>query len=86
MQAIDQASRGPLGSLEVLFRGMFGFKTGKLTLVGAFLTILALAADPFAQQILKFPSRTVPAQNGTAEVQTAIEYYSPGEMYDFPNE
>lgn len=86
MQVIDQASRGPIGSLEVLLRGIFGFKTGKLTLIGAFLTVLALAVDPFAQQIMKFPSRTVSAQNGTAEVQSAIEFYSPqslfgGELY-----
>lgn len=51
MHAIDQASRGPQGSLEMLLRGICGSKTGSLTYVGASLTVLALAVDPFAQQI-----------------------------------
>ncbi|OQE35466.1 hypothetical protein PENCOP_c013G05881 [Penicillium coprophilum] len=76
LQAIDQASRGPWGSLEVLLRGLCGSKMGSLTYVGAFLTVLALAVDPFAQQILTFPSRTVPALNATALIQSAHEYYS----------
>ena len=76
MQVLDQASRGPWGSLEVLLRGIFGSKTGILTYVGASLTILALAVDPFAQQILTFPSRTVPALNATAFTQTSHSWYS----------
>lgn len=82
MQVIDQASRGPWGSLEVLLRGIFGSKTGILTYVGASLTILALAVDPFAQQILTFPQRTVPALNATASIQTSKHWYS-GEGSDF---
>ncbi|KAJ5165664.1 uncharacterized protein N7500_007494 [Penicillium coprophilum] len=76
LQAIDQASRGPWGSLEVLLRGLCGSRMGSLTYVGAFLTVLALAVDPFAQQILTFPSRTVPALNATALIQSAHQYYS----------
>ncbi|KAJ5531302.1 hypothetical protein N7527_004695 [Penicillium freii] len=71
MQVIDQASRGPWGSLEVLLRGIFGSKTGSLTYVGASLTVLALTVDPFAQQILTFPPRTVTTQNATVFVQTS---------------
>lgn len=76
MQAIDQASRGPWGSMEVLLRGLSGSKTGSLTYVGAFLTVLALAVDPFAQQILKFPSRTVTALNATAFTQASQQWSS----------
>ncbi|CAI7592927.1 unnamed protein product [Penicillium pancosmium] len=76
MQAIDQASRGPWGSLEILLRGIFGSRTGSLTYIGASLTVLALAVDPFAQQILTFPSRTVPVQYATAFIQSAHQYYS----------
>lgn len=76
MQVIDQASRGPWGSLEVLLRGVFGSRTGSLTYIGASLTVLALAVDPFAQQILTFPSRTVPALNATAFTQTSQHWYS----------
>ncbi|KAL4791706.1 hypothetical protein BDV19DRAFT_381429 [Aspergillus venezuelensis] len=70
-RSLDQASRGPWGSLEVLLRGIFGSKTGILTYFGASLTILALAADPVAQQILTFPSRTVSARNATAFTHTS---------------
>lgn len=76
MQVIDQASRGLWGSLEVLLRGIFGSRTGSLTYIGASLTVLALAVDPFAQQILMFPSRTVPALNVTAFTQTSQQWYS----------
>lgn len=75
MQVIDQASRGPWGSLEVLLRGIFGSKTGSLTYVGASLTVLGLAVDPFAQQILTFPSRTVAALNATAYTQTSQQWW-----------
>ena len=76
MQAIDQASRGPWGSMEILLRGICGSKTGSLTYVGASLMVLALAVDPFAQQLLTFPSRTVPALNAAAFIQSAHQYYS----------
>lgn len=78
MQVIDQASRGPWGSLEILLRGLFGSRTGSLTYIGALLTVLALAVDPFAQQILTFPSRTVPALNATAMTQTSQNWTSSG--------
>lgn len=38
------------------------------------MTILALAVDPFAQQILSFPSRKVQAFNETAFIQSAVNY------------
>ncbi|PLB40847.1 DUF3176 domain-containing protein [Aspergillus candidus] len=78
MQVIDQASRGPWGSLEILLGGIFGSRTGSLTYVGAALTVLALAVDPFAQQILTFPSRTVPALNATALTQASQNWTSMG--------
>ncbi|PKY08257.1 hypothetical protein P168DRAFT_308339 [Aspergillus campestris IBT 28561] len=78
MQVIDQASRGPWGSLEILLGGIFGSRTGSLTYIGAVITILALAVDPFAQQILTLPSRTVPALNATALTQTSQNWTSTG--------
>ncbi|KAL4912286.1 hypothetical protein BDW62DRAFT_194993 [Aspergillus aurantiobrunneus] len=78
MEVLDQASRGPWGSLEILLRGLFGSNIESLTYIGAALTVLALAVDPFAQQILAFPSRTVPALNATASTQTSQEWYSIG--------
>ncbi|ODM20211.1 hypothetical protein SI65_03264 [Aspergillus cristatus] len=46
--------------------------------MGALLMILSLAIDPFAQQILAFPSRSVLAHNETAFVQSAHSYGSTG--------
>ncbi|KAJ5202284.1 hypothetical protein N7449_004363 [Penicillium cf. viridicatum] len=76
IQVIDQASRGPWGSLEVLLRGISGSRTGSLTYVGASLTVLALVVDPFAQQILTFPSRTVPALDAASFTPTSQHWYS----------
>ncbi|RMJ26742.1 hypothetical protein PHISP_02396 [Aspergillus sp. HF37] len=70
MHVLDQASRGPCGALEALW-----VLTPSLATAGAILTILALAVDPFAQQILVYPSRRVVAANGTASVQKAQEYF-----------
>jgi hypothetical protein len=77
IQAIDQASRGPWGALDVLWRSIKVQKMNVLILVGAIITILALAVDPFAQQILTFPLRTVHDGDGTAWIQTALHYSMP---------
>ncbi|KAI9929323.1 hypothetical protein ASPWEDRAFT_28805 [Aspergillus wentii DTO 134E9] len=66
---LDQASRGPWGALEVFWR-----MKSTLPMAGAALTILAVALDPFAQQILAFPSREVQALDETAYVQRAQVY------------
>ncbi|KAL3492056.1 hypothetical protein BJX62DRAFT_236690 [Aspergillus germanicus] len=71
MQTLDQSSRGPWGSLVVLWRSIPGLQMGHLPLVGACLTILALAVGPFSQQILVFPSRVVLAPNETASILRA---------------
>ncbi|KAJ5720840.1 uncharacterized protein N7483_008774 [Penicillium malachiteum] len=76
MQAIDEASRGSFGSFQILYRVISGSKMGVLTFFGAFLTILALAVDPFAQQILTFPLRPTESVNDTASIQYAHNYSS----------
>ncbi|CAI7581216.1 unnamed protein product [Penicillium manginii] len=70
MQVLDQASRGPVGALESLWTVKPGLAT-----VGAGLMILAVAFDPFAQQILSYPSRRLEDENGTATVQSAHQYW-----------
>ncbi|KAJ5701682.1 hypothetical protein N7488_009230 [Penicillium malachiteum] len=62
IQALDQASCGPMGSLEVLWR--WRMKPGLAT-AGAFLTVLAMAVDPLAQQLLTYPNVRMTASNGT---------------------
>ncbi|KAF2466299.1 uncharacterized protein BDR25DRAFT_268730 [Lindgomyces ingoldianus] len=62
LQVFDDASRGPWGSL------VFLWKTGGTALlasVGAVLTILLLLFEPFAQQVLEFPSRLSVLKNET---------------------
>ncbi|KAJ5735627.1 uncharacterized protein N7483_000752 [Penicillium malachiteum] len=76
MQAVDQASRGPWGSLTILWGAVRGPRMDTWTLTGAFITILALAIDPFTQQILSFPSRSVVTRLETAFIQTANAYVS----------
>lgn len=66
---LDQASRGPWGAVEAFWR----IKSA-VPLAGASLVILSIALDPFAQQVLVFPSRDVPARNETAYIQKAQEY------------
>lgn len=57
MQSFDDASRGPLGSVAFIWKGRNYGSLGFLTYVGCVLTIAAVALDPFAQQIISFPSK-----------------------------
>jgi hypothetical protein len=82
IQVFDDASRGPLGALELLThlnpREVFLHRSGGAgwTFWASILTILALALDPFAQQILSFPLRTVPdlAEPLAASISTSQVY------------
>ncbi|KAJ0419625.1 hypothetical protein BJY00DRAFT_313774 [Aspergillus carlsbadensis] len=51
MQVFDNASRGPLGALTMLF----SHSQRSLVSLGAALTVLMLAFEPFIQQILSYP-------------------------------
>ena len=55
MQMFDDASRGPWGSVTLLF----STRARPLASLGALVTILALAADPFVQLVLTYPTRMV---------------------------
>ena len=55
LQIFDDASRGPLGALQLCIsrtRSSFG-------LIGAFIVLLVTAFDPFIQQLLIYPADTV---------------------------
>ncbi|KAJ5933900.1 hypothetical protein N7454_006229 [Penicillium verhagenii] len=73
LQQLDEASRGPWGSLCLI-----STTKPSLATIGSILTILAFAIDPFAQQILKFPSRTIPSGDNTAYIPRAQEYNMSG--------
>lgn len=69
LQTFDEASRGPWGALMLLVKLKREIRC--LSAIGAALTVLGLAFEPFTQQILEFPSRKVSITNGTAHVYAA---------------
>lgn len=74
LQSMDDASRGPWGSLVLLTRA----RRNRVFLVPAlaFLTVAAVGFEPSAQQILDFPSRTALVRNASAEIGMATSYKS----------
>jgi len=71
LEVYDEASRGPWGALKLL--GTVGH-TGVLASFGACITIISIAIDPFAQQLLAHVPRTVVASNASASYQVARMY------------
>lgn len=73
LQVFEEASRGPLGSLGFFFRlsprDLFrkSESGASLAAIGTFIMIGALAVDPFAQQVLKYPLQQT---NTTADFNT----------------
>ncbi|KAF2101109.1 hypothetical protein NA57DRAFT_36112 [Rhizodiscina lignyota] len=60
-ETFDAASRGPWGSLMLLIRT----KGKTLATIGAVITILSIAVDPFFQQLVIFPQKWVAQGTGT---------------------
>jgi hypothetical protein len=67
----ENASRGPWGSLRLLYHINWNALAGS---TGAIITILALAMDPFAQQVISFDSRQLVANNMTSTIRAARVY------------
>lgn len=73
IEAFDDASRGPWGSLLIFF--CIGFRKGSfLALLGALITVATLAMGPFAQQIVSLESRSVPQPNVNSTIPIARIY------------
>ena len=70
-EIFDSASRGPWGALELLCRIRWRALAGS---TGAIVTVLAVAMDPFAQQVIQFDSRLVTAHNETSAISAARSY------------
>ena len=60
-ERFDAASRGPLGSIQLII----GLKGRYLASLGATITVVALAFDPFLQQIITYPLKPIPSSNST---------------------
>lgn len=74
MQLFDSASRGPLGSFMVISK----HRGQSLVSLGALITILVLAFDPFIQQSLTYPIRnTVDVTNSSAAAAQQVTYILP---------
>ncbi|PNS19285.1 hypothetical protein CAC42_2462 [Sphaceloma murrayae] len=72
LSTYDSASRGPWGSLLFLFSG----KVDGIATVGAIITIVALAVDPFAQQVFLFES-CMQEQNDTMAMIPRVQVFAP---------
>lgn len=63
LQTIDDASRGPLGAVQILA------STKVVVLwIGALVTLVALGMDPFIQQVISYPQLNVTLSTPTAYV------------------
>ncbi|KAI0871872.1 hypothetical protein GGS24DRAFT_503389 [Hypoxylon argillaceum] len=69
MDAIDEASRGTLGSIKLLFTLRGGF----LGTLGATISIIALLLGPFAQQVVTYQTKNIEFNQG-ATVSRALNY------------
>lgn len=65
-EEIQEAGRGPWGSIKLITAMVKGKRFNLIAISGAFITVATLALDPFVQQVMSFPSRTVPAHDGKA--------------------
>ena len=70
-EIFENASRGPWGALDFLYRIRWRAIAGS---TGAIITVLAVAMDPFAQQVIQSDSRPVTARNETSVISAARSY------------
>lgn len=76
--AYDDASRGPMGALKLLWKNQY--KSGKLHVVpfisslGALVIIFVLMLDPFLQQIVRTYACELPSIVKTATIQRTNRY------------
>ncbi|KAI5928124.1 hypothetical protein F4810DRAFT_179976 [Camillea tinctor] len=70
IQTFDEASRGSWGSMKLIFSST----RLHLAKLGAFITIVALGVDPFIQQVIIYPSRTIPSPIHNVSVPIAHRY------------
>ncbi|KAL7919833.1 hypothetical protein ACQKWADRAFT_300186 [Trichoderma austrokoningii] len=78
LNIIDRASRGPLGSIQMLFSVSWGVAT-----LSAVVMILSLLTDSFVQQVVSFQPGSIYAhQDGSATFGHALSYGS-GANYDW---
>ncbi|RFU34989.1 hypothetical protein B7463_g1356, partial [Scytalidium lignicola] len=78
LERFDDASRGPWGSLVLLWRLKNEIRNAHFVMMGAIATVLMLGLDPFVQQIVAYKSRQVPLTNATSVVAISDYYLESG--------
>lgn len=81
IQDFDDASRGPWGSFNLLFSIHFR----SLASLGALVTLLTLAYDPFVQQVLIYPVREVQHKSNETATGQALTFTPNVNTPDFGN-
>lgn len=76
VQALDEASRGPLGSLIILLLAVGGW----LAILGGMITVLMIVFGPLLQQIVQYPTPMAEITTGEAIVKQNLNYTSIGSM------
>lgn len=72
MQTLDEASRGPFGSIAMLFSST----RNSIAMLAGVATVMTVAFGPFFQQILEYPTRSVEASTGEAKIANNLNYTS----------
>ncbi|OTA63156.1 hypothetical protein K449DRAFT_464527 [Hypoxylon sp. EC38] len=75
----DSAGRGPLGSVQWLWKHHL---RQPLTAFGAILTIVAIAIDPFIQQLVSYDGCSIPQDDGLATLPRTNYFANTGEHID----
>ncbi|KAJ9611536.1 hypothetical protein H2200_004720 [Cladophialophora chaetospira] len=73
LDRLDLASRGPWGSFLLVF-----MRPNLLAYLGALVTVVALAIDPFAQQILQYYECMTPLPDSSATIVRTNSYSASG--------
>lgn len=72
LQTFDDASRGPLGCVSLIW---IGRRESKWVILGAVLTLLTMAMSPFAQQTLTPYSKLVKAEEEKAWIGRTLAFH-----------
>lgn len=70
LEGFDLASRGPWGCLLLLFK----HPKSKLTVLGALVTIIAMATDPFTQQVIEYRYCSIKTRDFAASIARTNNY------------
>ncbi|OAL48704.1 hypothetical protein IQ07DRAFT_84448 [Pyrenochaeta sp. DS3sAY3a] len=84
IDTFDCASRGPLGSLGLVWKQLFGTMKLHMTTIGALATILLVAFSTFSQQAIGISERKVHSKNG-ARIARAnnLTLNDGGKLFDY---